>query len=131
TVERGKKGDPTPISRKNFIELCDVVTKEDEEAFRHLWTRLGLSYDWNQEYATINEHCRRVSQISFLDMLEKDEVYHAERPVMWDVDFQTAIAQAEVVDKERPSAYHHLNFNVEGSDEKIVIATTRPELLPA
>jgi valyl-tRNA synthetase len=130
-AKRGGKGDVQPISRRNFIELCEVATKEDEEAFRHLWSRLGLSYDWNEEYATIDEHCRRTSQLSFLDMVEKDEVYHAERPVMWDVDFQTAIAQAEVVDKERPSAFHYLNFGVDGSEEKLVIATTRPELLPA
>jgi valyl-tRNA synthetase len=128
---RGGKKNPVPISRRNFIELCDVVTKEDEEAFRRLWSRLGLSYDWDQEYATIDEHCRRTSQLSFLDLLEKDEIYQAERPVMWDVDFQTAIAQAEVIDKELPSAYHHLRFKVEGSDDHIVIATTRPELLPA
>jgi valyl-tRNA synthetase len=128
---RGGKGKPQPISRGNFIELCDIATKEDEEAFRHLWTRLGLSYDWNEEYATIDTHCRRTSQLSFLDMLQKEEIYQAERPVMWDVDFQTAIAQAEVVDKERPGAFHYLNFGVDGGDRKIVIATTRPELLPA
>ncbi|HOH43098.1 MAG TPA: class I tRNA ligase family protein, partial [Candidatus Hydrogenedentes bacterium] len=84
-TERGRKGTPLPISRKNFIELCDVVTKEDEAAFKHLWTRLGLSYDWSLEYATIDEHCRRTSQASFLDMLEKDEVYQDNRPVLWDV----------------------------------------------
>ncbi len=130
-AERGRKGDPQPISRLNFIELCEELTAEDEQAFKHLWTRLGMSYDWSLEYATIDEHCRRTSQLSFLDMLEKDEVYQAEEPVMWDVDFQTAIAQAEVADKERPSAYHFLNFAIEGSDEQIVIATTRPELLAA
>ncbi len=130
-AERGKKGEPTPISRKNFIELCDVVTKEDEEVFRHLWTRLGMSYDWEQEYATIDDHCRRVSQWSFLELLKQDDIYQAERPVMWDVDFQTAIAQAEVADKEKPSAYHFLRFGVEGTDTHVVIATTRPELLPA
>ncbi|GMV94767.1 MAG: valine--tRNA ligase [Candidatus Hydrogenedentota bacterium] len=129
--ERGRKGDPLPISRRNFIELCQVVTREDEEAFRHLWSRLGLSYDWDQEYATIDEHCRRISQLSFLELLENGEVYQAERPVMWDVDFRTAIAQAEVEDRERPSAFHFLRFGVEGSEEKIVIATTRPELLAA
>jgi valyl-tRNA synthetase len=129
--ERGRKGDPLPISRRNFIELCQEVTKEDEEAFRHLWSRLGLSYDWDQEYATIDEHCRRISQLSFLELLEKGEVYQAERPVMWDVDFRTAIAQAEVEDRERPSAFHFLRFGIEGSEEKIVIATTRPELLAA
>lgn len=129
--ERGAKGDPLPVSRRNFIELCDEVTKEDEEAFRHLWTRLGLSYDWSLEYATIDEHCRRTSQTSFLELLEKGEMHQAEMPVMWDVDFQTAIAQAEVEDREMPSAYHHLRFGIEGSDEHIVIATTRPELLAA
>lgn len=130
-AERGRKGAPMPISRRNFIELCDVVTREDEEAFRHLWTRLGLSYDWSQEYATIDAHCRRISQWSFLELYEKGEVYQAERPVMWDVDFRTAIAQAEVTDKECNSAFHFLRFGVEGTQDHIVIATTRPELLPA
>ena len=129
--QRARKGEPIPISRRNFVELCDQVTKEDEAAFRHLWTRLGLSYDWNEEYATINEHCRRLSQYSFLDLLAKGEIYQDERPVLWDVDFQTAIAQAELVDKEVPGAYHHLRFGVEGSDDSLVIATTRPELLAA
>ena len=130
-AERGKKGDYTPISRKNFTELCDIATKEDEEVFRNLWQRMGMSYDWDQEYATVNEHCRRISQLSFLELLEKGEVYQAERPVLWDVDFRTAIAQAELVDKEVPSAYHFLRFGIEGSNDHLVIATTRPELLPA
>lgn len=130
-AERGTKGAPAPISRRNFIELCDLVTKEDEDAFRHLWSRLGLSYDWSLEYATIDEHCRRTSQASFLDMLQKGEVYQDNRPVIWDVDFQTAIAQAEVTDREMPSAYHFLRFPLQESGEHLVIATTRPELLPA
>lgn len=130
-AERGTKGAPTPISRRNFIELCNLVTQEDEDAFRHLWSRLGLSYDWSLEYATIDEHCRRTSQASFLDMLDKKEVYQDNRPVMWDVDFQTAIAQAEVADQEVPSAYHFLRFPVQENDACLVIATTRPELLPA
>ncbi|HOT51106.1 MAG TPA: class I tRNA ligase family protein, partial [Candidatus Hydrogenedentes bacterium] len=130
--ERGRKGDPQPISRPNFIALCETVTKEDEEAFRRLWTRLGLSYDWEQEYATIDRHCRRTSQYSFLDMVRQGEIYQAETPVMWDVDFQTAIAQAEIVDKELPSAFHYLRFGIENGDrDHVVIATTRPELLGA
>jgi valyl-tRNA synthetase len=129
--DRGGKGAPTPISRKNFVELCDEVVVEDEKAFKRLWSRLGLSYDWDQEYATINEHCRRISQYSFLELLEKGEAYQAERPVMWDVDFQTAIAQAELTDKELPSQYNFLRFGIEGQDGHLVIATTRPELLAA
>jgi len=130
-AKREQKGAPTPVSRRNFIELCEEVTKEDEAAFRHLWTRLGLSYDWSLEYATIDEHCRRTSQASFLDMMRKGEVYQDNRPVLWDVDFQTAIAQAEVTDREVPSAFHYLRFPIQGSDAYLVIATTRPELLPA
>lgn len=129
--ERGRKGDPLPISRRNFIELCDEAIVEDEQAFKHLWTRLGLSYDWDQEYTTISEHCRRTSQASFLELLEKGHTYQADQPVMWDVDFQTAIAQAELVDREQPSAYHFLRFGVQDTEEHLVIATTRPELLPA
>lgn len=129
--ERGRKGDPTPVSRKNFVELCDDVIVEDEKAFKRLWTRLGMSYDWEQEYATINEHARRISQWSFLELLEKGHIYQDERPVMWDVDFQTAVAQAELVDKEVASAYHYLRFGIRGTDAYFVVATTRPELLPA
>lgn len=130
-LERGRKGDPMPVSRKDFIALCQEVTRDDEEAFRRLWTRLGMSYDWDLEYATIDEHCRRTSQASFLELLEKGEIYQAERPVMWDVDFRTAIAQAEVADKEIAGAYYFLRFGIEGTDDHVVIATTRPELLPA
>lgn len=130
-VDGKPKDPPKAISRKNFVELCDDVVKEDEKVFKSLWTRMGMSYDWDQEYATINAHCRRLSQYSFLKLLEQNEVYQDERPVLWDVDFQTAVAQAELTDKERPSAYHHLNFRVDGTDTNLVIATTRPELLPA
>ncbi len=129
--DRGRKGDPKPISRKNFVELCDEVVVEDEKAFKSLWSRLGLSYDWSQEYATINAHARRIAQWSFLDLLQRGEIYQDERPVMWDVDFQTAIAQAELVDKELPSQYNFLTFGVEDDPGKLVVATTRPELLAA
>jgi len=129
--ERGRKGEPKGISRLNFIELCEIATKDDEEAFRHLWTRLGLSYDWDQEYATIDKRCRTISQYSFLELLKKGEVYQAEQPVMWDVDFQTAIAQAEIADREQASAFHYLRFGIDGTDGFVVIATTRPELLGA
>jgi len=130
-VDGKPKDPPRAISRKNFVELCDIVVKDDEKIFKSLWTRMGMSYDWSQEYATINAHCRRISQLSFLALLDKNEVYQDERPVLWDVDFKTAVAQAELTDKERPSAYHHLNFRVDGTDTNLVIATTRPELLPA
>lgn len=124
-------GSPRSVSRQNFIEACDQLTKQDELAFRQLWTRLGLSVDWSLEYATIDEHCRKISQLSFLDLLQKGFAYSSESPNMWDVDFKSAVAQAEVEDKEVGGAFHDIRFGIEGSDEEFIIATTRPELLPA
>lgn len=130
-VSLGRKGAPLPVSRKNFIELCDQVIVEDEKAFRHLWTRLGMSYDWELEYATVDRHCRLISQASFIELYKKGEIYQEDKPVLWDVDYQTAIAQAELVDKDVPAAYYYFRFPFPSSDEYLVIATTRPELLPA
>jgi valyl-tRNA synthetase len=119
------------ISRPNFIEACYSLIDADEEHFKVLWRRLGLSVDWTQEYQTIDDHCRGVAQRSFRDLYDKGLVYTSEAPTMWDVDFQCAVAQAEVEDKLLPGAYHDIEFAVEGSDASFVIATTRPELLPA
>jgi valyl-tRNA synthetase len=119
-----------PVSRRNFIELCHRLTQEDEKVFEALWRRLGLSIDWTQTYATIGENAQRVSQRSFLDLLERNIVYKLEAPTLWDVDFRTAVAQAEIEDREMPGAYHRLRFAHEGIGG-IEIETTRPELLPA
>jgi valyl-tRNA synthetase len=121
---------PRKVSRANFIELCLQLTAEDEKAFKALWRRLGLSVDWSLEYSTISEHSRRMAQLSFLDLLQKGHVYSVEAPTMWDVDFRTAVAQAEVEERTVRGAFHHLRFGVEGGGE-FVVATTRPELLPA
>ena len=107
------------------------MTAEDEKAFEQLWRRVGLSVDWTQLYTTIDDHCRRIAQLSFLDLWRKQHVYNADAPTMWDIDFQTAVAQAEMEDRPRPGAFHRLEFAVEGSGESFVIATTRPELLAA
>lgn len=118
------------VSRQNFIEACSLLTQQDEQAFEHLWRKVGLSVDWSQQYATIDEHCRRLSQFSFLDLVERGFVYQAEQPTMWDVDFQTAVAQAELEDRDTAGAFYDIRFGIEGGRE-FVIATTRPELLPA
>jgi valyl-tRNA synthetase len=118
------------ISRPNFIELCRQLTEIDEKAFQELWQQLGLSIDWQQEYATIDDHCRRTSQLSFLKLLAEGHAYAVEAPTLWDVDFQTAVAQAEVEDRPLTGAFHYIRFGVEGGGS-FVVATTRPELLPA
>jgi valyl-tRNA synthetase len=121
-----------PISRRNFIELCEKLTVEDEVVFEDLWRRMGLSIDWNQTYQTIDGNAQRVSQLAFLRNLARGEAYQSEAPTLWDVTFRTAVAQAELEDRERPGAYHRIAFKrADAPGEKIFIETTRPELLAA
>ncbi|PID58625.1 valine--tRNA ligase [candidate division KSB3 bacterium] len=119
------------VSRKNFTELCLQLTKEDEKAFMELWRRIGLSVDWKEAYATIDDHCRQLAQYSFLDLYEKGQVYNQESPTMWDIGFQTAVAQAELEDRSIRGAFYKIDFGVEESERCFTIATTRPELLAA
>ncbi|MBM45546.1 MAG: valine--tRNA ligase [Acidimicrobiaceae bacterium] len=125
-----KRGDVN-VSRRNFVELCHILTAADEQAFEDLWRQLGLSVDWSMTYATIDEHCQRVAQKAFLRNLERGEAYQTEAPSLWDVTFRTAVAQAELEDREQPSAYHQLKFHSSIDEGEIIIDTTRPELLPA
>jgi valyl-tRNA synthetase len=122
--------DQVPISRQNFVELCHVLTAEDEQVFESIFRRLGLSVDWNHQYATIDDRSRRAAQRAFLRNLERGEAYAQEAPTLWDVDFRTAVAQAELEDRELPGAYHRVAFHRQGGDP-VYIETTRPELLPA
>jgi valyl-tRNA synthetase len=124
-----RAADQKPISRRNFIELCERLTVEDEKAFEELWRTLGLSVDWSQTYRTIGEHALRISQLAFLKNIERGEAYQAMAPTLWDVTFRTAVAQAELEDRDQPGAYHRLAFH--GADGPVYIETTRPELLPA
>ena len=105
---------PISISRPNFIELCERLTKEDEKAFEHLWRYLGLSVDWSMTYTSIGERAQRASQRAFLRMLPRRLAYQALAPTLWDVDFQTAVAQAELEDREQTGAYHRLRFGGPG-----------------
>ncbi|SNS93260.1 valyl-tRNA synthetase [Geodermatophilus pulveris] len=118
-----------PVSRRNFVELCEQLTAEDEEAFAELWRRVGLSVDWTNVYRTISETSRATAQRAFLHNLARGEAYAQEAPTLWDVTFRTAVAQAELEDRERPGAYHRIAFS--SPDGPVFIETTRPELLPA
>lgn len=122
--------DQVPCSRQNFIELCEQLIGQDEQKFEALWRRLGLSIDWTQTYHTIGEHPRRVAQKAFLRNLARGEAYQQEAPGLWDVTFQTAVAQAELESREYPGFYHKVAFRFEDGTP-IYIETTRPELLAA
>jgi valyl-tRNA synthetase len=116
-----------PVSRPNFVALCHELTATDEAVFEALFRRLGLSYDWTLRYETINDVSRRTSQAAFLHNLSRGEAYSAEAPTVWDVDDRTAVAQAEIEDRERPGAYHLVAFH--GPQREVLIDTTRPELV--
>jgi len=119
------------MPRSEFVKLCLQVTKGAEEQFRDLWTRFGFSCDWNLLYTTIDPWVRRISQRSFLRLLEKGMVYRKEAPTLWCPECGTAVAQAETEDHTLPSVFHNLRFPLEDGSGTIPIATTRPELLPA
>src|SRR5687767_8043172 len=127
----GKDTKERPISRPEFVELCHILTAEDEKAFEHVFRTLALSVDWTQSYATIDERSRRMSQRAFLRNLRRGEAYSSEAPTLWDVDFRTAVAQAELEDRELPGAYHRVAFSRPDSGEPVYIETTRPELIPS
>ncbi len=123
--------EPSSISRPNFVELCHRLTAEDEQVFEHLWRTLGLSVDWSHTYATVSPQAQRVSQRGFLRMARRGELVQQTAPTLWDVDFRTAVSQAELVDRERPGAYHRIAFPRAGGAGAVEIETTRPELLAA
>jgi valyl-tRNA synthetase len=121
---------PQSVSRPNFIELCLTLTAEDEKAFERLWKHLGLSVDWSMTYATISPRAQRVSQLAFLHLFRRGLATQTEAPTLWDVDFRTAVAQAELEDRELAGAYHRIRFSLDDGGS-VEIETTRPELVPA
>jgi valyl-tRNA synthetase len=116
---------PVPVSRRGFVELCERLAEADEAAFEAVWRRLGLSVDWSLAYSTIDRRSRRTSQLAFLRDLGRGDAYRADGPTLWDVDFGTAVAQAELEDREVDGAWHSVAFG------QYTVQTTRPELLPA
>ncbi|MCW2803375.1 MAG: valS [Propionibacteriaceae bacterium] len=127
-----EKPDPkrqVPISRRNFVELCHELTHLDERAFEDLWRRVGLSVDWSTLYTTISDDSQSVAQKAFLRNVRRGEAYMSEAPTLWDVTFQTAVAQAELEARDYPGAYHRVAF--EGASGPVYVETTRPELIAA
>ena len=144
-------GGQIPISRRNFVELCQRLTELDEQAFEDVWRRLGLSVDWSTKYRTIGDDAREISQRAFCRNLVRGEAYLAEGPTLWDVTYRTAVAQADLEDRDVRGAWYRIAFArtasaapagtrgqggtptapATDSGEQVIVATTRPELLPA
>ena len=120
-----------PVSRRNFVELCRRLVGADEQAYADAWRQLGLSKDWSISYQTIDDVAQATSQRAFLADLDRGDAYLAEGPSLWDVTFGTAVAQAELEDREISGSYYRIAFPRDGEDGAVTVATTRPELLPA
>lgn len=129
-VEKKYKIKKSKINRDEFIDLCLKETEKGAQNYRELWTKLGISVDWSKTYSTINQHSRKISQWSFIDLYQKKKVKRKEEPIYWCPRCQTALAQAELDDKSEKSILNYINFKGP-RDEELTIATTRPELLPA
>jgi len=130
--ERAAPRGQVPVSRRNFVELCLALTEQDERVYAETWRRLGFSMDWSISYRTIDDGARAVSQRAFLRDLATGEAYLSDGPSLWDVTFGSAVAQAELEDREVTGQYVRIAFGLDGSpDGSVLVATTRPELLPA
>ena len=128
-VEKNKGVQAKNMPRADFIKLCVDFLKDEIPIFIQDWKNIGISCDWNLKYSTIDEHSRKISQWSFLDLYKKGRMYRKDAPAMWCPECKTGVAQVEVQDKEIGSVFNEIIFKV--GKENVKVATTRPELLPA
>lgn len=127
--EQGKKAHE--IGREEFSKLCYKTTDKYEEEFKDLFSKMGVSTDWNVAYKTVSPSTIKISQASFLDLIDKKHCYHKESPALWCNECLTSIAQAELETKTVKTTFNYVKFKTVEDDEEFTIATTRPELLPA
>jgi len=130
-VEKEQKKKAHEIGRESFSKLCYETTNKYEEEFQDLFSKLGVSTDWSMCYKTVSSSTIKISQNSFLDLIEKGHCYHKESPALWCNECLTSIAQAELETKTIKTTFNYVNFKTVEDNEVFTIATTRPELLPA
>ena len=130
-VEKTHKVKAYQMPRQDFINLCLDTTKELEKEFHALYRSAGFSCNLKQTYSSISPRTQKISQESFIDLLQKGYVYHAESPALWCTECRTAVAQSELEDKDIESTFNYIKFYIAGTDEYVTVATTRPEMLPA
>lgn len=129
-VEKEINKKAVDMPRKEFISTCLEITGKYRKEFKKLWQSIGISADWDLEYSTISDYSRKMSQKSFLELYKRGFIVKKNAPALWDIEVKTSVAQAEIEDKEFDSFFHDIKFTIE-TGEDLVIATTRPELLPA
>ena len=129
-VEKEYKIDKSKTTRSYFRKLCLEVTQKGAQEYERLWRALGLSVDWSLRYSTIDDHCQRTAQKSFVELFKMGRIYRSHEPVLWDTVLETSLAQADLETIDRKSKLHDIVFT-DDDGSPLTISTTRPELLPA
>lgn len=124
------------MQRQDFIDLCNKTLEKVRPDFVQGWKDIGMSCDFGIFYSTINDHCRTISQRSFIELYKEGREYQKEAPTIWCTMCQTAIAQVELQDEEKESFFNDIIFKVTKSSKEgknmesdLLIGTTRPEML--
>ncbi len=135
-IEKEKGVKSAQMDRQEFVKLCLTTLKKIRPKYLADWKAIGMSCQWDIFYTTIDDHSRKISQWSFLDLYQKGREYRKEAPTVWCPECRTAIAQVEMEDKQIESTFNDIVFKIENQDssqksQDLIIATTRPELLPA
>ena len=145
-VERDEGIIAKNLPRSEFIRKCVATITKYEKEFKDLWQSLGFSVDWTLQYETINPMVQRISQKSFIKLFNEGKAYMKESPVLWCTECQTSIAQAELDTAEKDTTFNFIPFIIEGGTlqespfagklplnleggDRLIVATTRPELL--
>jgi len=126
--EKKFKIDKSKITRQEFVDLCLSETKVGSKAYTDLWKSLGLSVDWSLLYSTIAPNAQKVGQLSFIDLYKKGRIYQDYGPIFWCPYCQTALAQADLEDREEQTVMYDIDFKDE-QGKPLTISTTRPELI--
>ena len=129
-VEKKHKIKAHMLKRSEFIKLCLKESQQAEIDFENLWKTLALSVDWRNTYSTISDKVRKISQYSFIELFKKNFIYRKQEPALYCTTCQTSVSQAELDSTQIKTTFNDIEFESEDG-EKLIISTTRPELLPA
>ena len=117
------------IGREEFLKECWKWTYEHAEIIRKQWGKLGLSLDYDKERFTLDEGLSKAVKKVFVDLYNEGLIYRGEKIINWDPVAKTALSTEEVIYKDDPGAFYHLKYKIDGTEDYLDIATTRPETL--
>ena len=115
--------------RDKFLEACWDWTHEYGGEIRKQWASLGLTLDYSKERFTLDEGLEKAVKKVFVDYYNEGLIYRGERIINWDPAAKTALSNEEVIYKDVEGAFYHIKYFIDGTDDYLDVATTRPETL--